>query len=58
MSATKRAGRPPRGHVKLTCCVPKDFADAVRDEAARRGKTLGELMQEAFDSRITVYTAH
>lgn len=58
MSTTKRVGRPPRGHVKLTCCVPKDFAEAVKEEAIRRGKTLGDLVQEAFESRITVYTAH
>jgi hypothetical protein len=58
MATAKRIGRPPRGHARLTCYVPKDFAEAVREESIRRGKTLGELMQEAFDARIVVYTAH
>lgn len=59
MAGDKRGvGRPPRSYVPLTCRVPKVFADAVREEAQRRGKTIGDLVQEAFEARIVVYTSH
>lgn len=54
----KRIGRPPLNHVKMFAYVPREFADAIKEEAKQRGKTLGQLIQEAFDSRITLYTAH
>ena len=58
VKSPKRMGRPPLGHVRMFAYVPKEFADAIKDEARLRGKTLGQLIQEAFDSRITLYTAH
>jgi hypothetical protein len=58
MENGKRIGRPRLDHVKMFAYVPKEFADAVRDEERARGKTLGQLIQEAFHERGVVYTAH
>ena len=47
--------RPPKpDHVRLIARVPKSFADEVRAEAKRRGKSIGAIVIEAFYARVNV----
>ena len=47
--------RPPKpDHVRLIARVPKAFADEVRAEAKRRGKSIGFIIMEAINHRIEV----
>ena len=45
---------PKKGHVKLVAYVPPDFKSDVDRESKSRDKTLGELIQEAFASRVVM----
>lgn len=45
-------GRPELGHVKLVAYVPPEFKRDIIEEAKQRKKTLGQLIQEAFSSRV------
>lgn len=41
-------------YVRITAMVPKSFQLEVRIEAMKRGITVGELVMEAFASRVRV----
>lgn len=42
----------PRKHVRLTVHIPESLFKTIRHEAIERRMTLGQLVEEAFSTRV------
>jgi len=49
---TGRSGLIPEGHVRLNANVKKVLHTRIKIEAARQGKTIGDLIEDLIDQHI------